>query len=338
MGFAGGMASKIGAKVNEQIKAASNPALDAAKAAGAIGADIAKAAVAPPPPKPKPPVPSPVPPKAPALPSAPGGIKIDTSGVRKEFDYARDKAKQAVTSQVQGQRDAMQRRAAQLGGGPSGAFLKMENQAMEEGARRLDDINQGLDAQQMAELRRISEAQAGLDMQKYGIDTSTGVQLYGIDVNKALGEGQLTGTYNGQDTLAKTGQDHAQGIAEAGVTGTYKGQDTLQKQSIDATTDLAKQELKESVKANAINAIISATNSKMDPAAMSQLLSTIGVDFDENGNIVMTTPQIPGITSAKGAPGTTITPGADGKYKPGVFYMEGKQYYRHEDGSYTPVA
>lgn len=166
-----------------------------------------------------------------------------TLGPNNQFDVARQKAQQQEASTLQTQKDALARRAAALGGGPSGAFVKQEALANDASARRLGDTNETINAAQQQEERRLGEvaqqqqyatsereasqkfasgesamqrkiAQQGLDLQKYGIDTNKSfqqqgldLQKYGIDTNKGFQEAGLTGTYKGVPTLA--GQTYA---------------------------------------------------------------------------------------------------------------------------------
>jgi hypothetical protein len=74
--------------------------------------------------------------------------------VQKQFDPARQRAQQAVNAQTQQRRDAITRKMAQLGGGPSGAGITLEQNAIKEGGQQLEQANQGIDAQAQAELVR----------------------------------------------------------------------------------------------------------------------------------------------------------------------------------------
>lgn len=93
--------------------------------------------------------------------AAPGMLKADNS----QFDLARRRAQSETNAQVQQQRDALQRRAAQTGGGVSGALIKQEQMAQEAGAKRLADVNEGIDAQAAQERMRINEINTGREYQ-----------------------------------------------------------------------------------------------------------------------------------------------------------------------------
>jgi hypothetical protein len=83
-----------------------------------------------------------------------------------QFEVARKRAAQQEASNLQGQNDAIKRRMASMGGGPSGAMVKLENQARDDSAKRLADANEGIDVQEHAENRRIAEIKEGRDFQR----------------------------------------------------------------------------------------------------------------------------------------------------------------------------
>ena len=172
-----------------------------------------------------------------------------TKGITGQFDVARQKAAQTEGANLQGQKDALARRAAQLGGGPSGAFVKAEQTAGNESAQRLQQANEGINSQQSAALRDVNMTQLGQqyqtserlgseqfasgerlgsqqftsgenasnrDLTKYGIDTSTGLQK---DI--------ALGSIGGKDTIAKTSAASAAKLGEAALTGTLNGKATL---------------------------------------------------------------------------------------------------------------
>ena len=86
-----------------------------------------------------------------------------TGAITKQFDPMRRRLQQQETANLQGQRDVLQRRSAQLGGGPSGALVKQEQMASDASARRLVDANAAVNAQESATLNQAREAQAGRD-------------------------------------------------------------------------------------------------------------------------------------------------------------------------------
>ena len=82
-----------------------------------------------------------------------------------QFEVARKRAATQETANLQGQKDAIARRAAQLGGGPSGAMIKQEGIAADESAKRMQAANEGIDVAEQSENRRIREVQEGREFQ-----------------------------------------------------------------------------------------------------------------------------------------------------------------------------
>jgi hypothetical protein len=74
-----------------------------------------------------------------------------------QFDLARRRAQQQSASNTQARRDALSRRFASLGNLDSGARVKLEQKAMDEEAQNLNQANEGIDAQQQAEMQRRKE-------------------------------------------------------------------------------------------------------------------------------------------------------------------------------------
>lgn len=229
-----------------------------------------------------------------------------TAEIQKQYDPMRRRLQTQEAANLQSQKDALARRAAQMGGGPSGAFIKQEALANDAFARRLQDGNEAIDAQQAAEARRVAEVQEGRDfarqerlggqefaskqsaldrmLQRSLQSESLGLQRYGIDVNKGLQEGQLTGIYGGKDTFAKTMADKQHDLAVAGLTGSYNGQTTL----AGKAQNMAQAEFNQNVLTNKINTIFSGINAKLDPKQINALvndLDSMGVSFDEDGNV-----------------------------------------------------
>lgn len=101
-------------------------------------------------------------------PTAP--VKIDTSGLEKEFAVARDRISQHENAVVQAQRDAIARRAAMGGGGISGALQKQESLAMDESAQRLGDASAQIDAAKAGELRKVADRETELNFQAQQAD------------------------------------------------------------------------------------------------------------------------------------------------------------------------
>lgn len=124
--------------------------------------------------------------------------------VRSEFDYQRKKAASAENANLQAKRDALARRQAQLGGGPGGAFIKMEQQAQDESAKRLADANEGIDTAQRAEMRRIRE-----------IDEGRKFQTSEREASQTFARGERIGSQEWQSGQAQTQRDWQTGEREA---------------------------------------------------------------------------------------------------------------------------
>lgn len=227
-----------------------------------------------------------------------------TNDINAQYDPLRKKAQQQESTNLQTQKDALARRAAALSGGPSGAFIKQEGVAADASAQRLQSANEGIDAQQQASVNQARETQAARDFSK---SERLGSESFQSDQNainrklaeagltgtyngeatlaaksaadqKALAEAGLTGTYNGQDTQAAKAASQQKALAEAGLTGSYNGADTLQKQAIDAANSQQKLENDANNKTNVLNSIISLKNSGVSAEAIGSVLQSLGLD------------------------------------------------------------
>ncbi len=162
-----------------------------------------------------------------------------TSDIASGYNAQRQKAQQQEGANLQGQKDALARRAAQLGGGPSGALIKTEQQAGDQSAQRLQSANEGINQAQNQEMRGIKMTQLGQQYQTGEREAGQTFQAGENALNRKISEAGLTGTYNGVDTLAKTSATEAAKLGEAGLTGTFNGQDTLAKTTAKDQHDLA---------------------------------------------------------------------------------------------------
>ncbi len=114
-------------------------------------------------------------------------------GVSAQFDVARQRAAQGENAQLQRQRDALARRSAQLGGGPSGALIKQEGIAANESGQRLANANEGIAAAQTGEERRIREIKQGQEFQ-------TGERVGSQDF--AAGQREAQNKFSSQEAVA----------------------------------------------------------------------------------------------------------------------------------------
>lgn len=94
----------------------------------------------------------------------------DYSGIQSDINSGYDtqykRAQQQAGAALQAQKDALQRRAAMLGGGPGGAFVKAEQTAANQSQQGLQQANEGIDAQRNAELRNLHMTQLGQQFQQ----------------------------------------------------------------------------------------------------------------------------------------------------------------------------
>ena len=287
------------------------------------------------------------------------------------FELARKRASQQEGAALQGQKDAIARRSAQLGGGPSGAMIKQEALAADASQKRLGDVNEGINAQEQAEAMRVREIQEGrqfqtserLGSQEFASGEAgkqrtftTGERLGGQDF--AAGEAGKQRTFatgeriGGQEFVAgQSAIQRAYGTSEREAGQTYgtsereasqmfsggqldkqiaaQNQQTrmqldtqleMQKKSIEdavaarkmsseqanaALAETKRQydaDLKENIKTNYINSVLSAHNSKMPPEQMRSLLDGLGVVFLPDGNVSISAPATPGVTATPPPP------------------------------------
>lgn len=78
-----------------------------------------------------------------------------------QFDLQRKRAEQQVGAQTQNQQEALKRRFAAAGALNSGAAIQQQNLASEQGAQNLNQVNEGINAQQNQEMQRQKEVQQG---------------------------------------------------------------------------------------------------------------------------------------------------------------------------------
>jgi hypothetical protein len=190
---------------------------------------------------------------------------VQTKQIAGQFDPLRKKAAETEAANLQTQKDALARRAAQLGGGPSGALIKQESLATDAMGRRLTDANEGINAQQTAALSQAREIQDQRDFQK----------SERVDAQKFAGA-QFDKQY-----------------------GLQKEQFSFQQKQYKDTKSMAEKEFEQNLKTNYINTIISAHNSKIPPDQMATLMDGLGIKFGPNGEVDVVAPDVAGLTKAK---------------------------------------
>ncbi len=228
-----------------------------------------------------------------------------TSDITKQYDPLRQKAQQQEATNLQGQKDALARRAAQLGGGPSGAFIKQEGVASDASAQRLQAANEGINAQQQGAINQAADVQAGREFttserqasQAFASGESALQRKYQTGEREAgqeftTGERQSGQEFAGTQTdktiqAAKDAQDKQ--IASAEKMGQISADQA--KAALAQNQAQYESDLNENKKTNAINAVISGYNSKISPQAMGDLLKSLGIDIGS----------VPGLTQASAA-------------------------------------
>lgn len=227
------------------------------------------------------------------------------AGVDAQAALARKRAAQTEQSQVQSQRDAMAKRAAQLGGGPGGAFVKQERLVGDESAQRLQQANEGITAAQLGEHSRIGQVLQG---QEFARDERLGSQAWqsgeaglqrGFQTSERLG---MQGWQTGERLGTQKWQTGERVGAQQNAYMMMKGQDSLQRrrERIAATNlsrenalnrnELARQFNSEEAMAkwvNKANTILSANNSGLSAEALGGLFEALGINIGD----------IPGLTS-----------------------------------------
>ncbi len=152
-----------------------------------------------------------------------------TSDIQGGYDSQRLKAQQQEGANLQGQRDALNRRAAQLGGGPSGALIKVDQQAQDQSAQRLQSANEGINQAQNQELRGVKMTQLGQQFQ-------TGER----EAGQAFQQAQQGREFGQQSALQGAGFGEQEKLQNAGFTqqsATQKGAQDFQGQQTKAAQD-----------------------------------------------------------------------------------------------------
>lgn len=216
--------------------------------------------------------------------------------VKQQFDYQRQKAAQASNADLQMKRDALARRAAQSGGGPSGAFIKAEQNAIDQNQRNLADVHQGIGAQESAEMARLREID---DARKFQSAERLATQQFAAGEREAQ-QGFARGEREASQTFQQGQFDANKAIQEAALTGRYGGRQTIQAKAAADAQNMARQEFEQNVRTNAINTVISMYNSKIKPEAMGQFLDELNITFDpKTGEPSITLPEVKGLTAAR---------------------------------------
>ncbi len=203
-------------------------------------------------------------------------------GVNEQFDYQRKKAAETEGANLDGQKQALARRAAQLGGGPSGALIKQEQVAGDQSAQRLASANEGIGAAQAAEQRRIREVQQG---QEFAHNERVGSQDFAH--TERLGGQEFAGAQTDKTIQAQADAQTKQIEAAA-------NEGKLTREQADEQLKMVKEQYKQDFDANAktniINTVTSMKNSGIPPEQIGALLKSLGL-----GNFGLDIDQITGI-------------------------------------------
>lgn len=161
--------------------------------------------------------------------TAPDYTGVEDS-IKQGYNAQRQKAATTEAANLQGQRDALARREAQLSGGPGGAFVKAEQQAGNDSAQRLQQANSSIDDAQNQELRGVKMTQLGQQYSTGEREASQGYQ----SGEAAKGRQFQTSERTGSQDFAASEQDKqitAQKIMQqTGIT----AQSTLQEKQLAA--------------------------------------------------------------------------------------------------------
>lgn len=153
-----------------------------------------------------------------------------------EFDLQRSRLKSTLNDQANTQRDALERKLAQLQGGPSGAGIKLQQQLESDIGKQAEQGMEGIDSQELAARRQLDEAQKQREYQtseRLGgqefaggqaakqREFATGERLGGQDfagsqsaLQRQFAEGERLGTQQFQTGERASSQQFAGGEAE----------------------------------------------------------------------------------------------------------------------------
>lgn len=146
---------------------------------------------------------------APKPPMTPQGQQVNP------YDIYRKQAEQKAQANQMTQGNALQRRFAQIGGGPSGARIKMEQDMQRTGAADLNDQIQGINAQEAQ-----ANVQADQFNRQFGLENTKA--LAGIDMarrQQALDE--LGQNYNMVNEMSKSPMSWERQYQEINRAGNY---------------------------------------------------------------------------------------------------------------------
>lgn len=183
-----------------------------------------------------------------------------------EFDLARKRAQQQSNAAVQQQRDAIKRRAAAQGGLNSGAFIKQEQQVMQQGQEQLGQANEQIDTAQRAEARRIKEIEDQRAFEAGEAEKNRAYDREKFDKTFAWDKEKFGKVFD----FDKEKFDKTFGLQKEGL--------NLEKEKFGWAKDTDARDFDKNSKTNVITTLISGKNSGLSEPAIKAL-----VDFYENG-------------------------------------------------------
>lgn len=206
-----------------------------------------------------------------------------------EFDVARNRAAQQTNAAVQQQRDALKRRAAAIGNVNSGSFIKQDQIAAREGAKQLNDANEGINAAEQVENRRVREMKEQRDFQtaerigSQQFATGERIGAQGFSTGERLATQKFAGQQAAMDRV----------LAEAGLTGTYKGKATLAGKTYENAVKQTAFENKENVKTNTAATLGNLKNLGYSEQQIGDILDGLGINLKDIMGVTTAPPPAP---------------------------------------------
>lgn len=135
-----------------------------------------------------------------------------------QFDVARKRAQEQSGVNLQARKDAMARRFASLGNLDSGARIKQEELAANEEGKILQAANEGIDAQQQAELGRRKEVIQGQEFQAGEGQKGRDFAAQQAAIQRAYGTGERLGSQDFAGQQASLQRAYGTSERESGQT------------------------------------------------------------------------------------------------------------------------
>jgi hypothetical protein len=203
----------------------------------------------------------------------------------KEFDPARARARRQAGADIQQKRDVLARRQAQLGGGPGGAFIKAEQGAIEGSQAQLAQADEGINAAQTAELRRMREVEGAQAFQRGEREATLAFQQKQLDTTMGLERekfGESQRQFSEQLKFNKSQSDRA---------GSQWDKTFAQSQKkIAFDQDLANREFAATMADNFLTQVGNMWANRIPREQIDTLMRDVGIIKDKSGKWVIQTP------------------------------------------------